>query len=155
MARLDALAKKEPGSRAIAGAAGLVANALDTRAAELRPKDPATADELRHKAATYYAMAGNALLGSENPKTAEVEKIAGRLLALGLDANGVPQDLNTFVGWDPTKNKDTELWSVAAGLYEKSLNLAPNYISRANLGRLYGFLGRWDKSATEFGKLFD
>jgi hypothetical protein len=153
---LDGLVKKDPQSKAIPVAAGIVARALDTKGQALR-KAGKTADAgpMLKRAAQYYSMAGRAILAGGEGKVSEVEDIANRLFILALDINEVPADTSTFIGWDPKKTKDADLYQTAADLYESALRRSPNYKSRAILGKVYGFLGKWDKAATTFAELFD
>jgi hypothetical protein len=155
--QLEALVKTNPESKAIAPAAAIVASALDARAAELREKEkkPRDADEMQKKAARYYAVAGRGFLKSDNPKVGEIEPIAKRLFALGLDSNSVPEDQLSFVGWDPKKNVETQQWALAAELYEATLRLVPGYQMQVQLGRCYGYLGEYAKAAGILGNLFE
>lgn len=154
---LEALIKTNPDSKAVAPAASLVASALDVRAGELRDKEkkPREADEAQKKAARYYAVAGRAYLKSESPKVSEIEPIAKRLFALGLDSNEVPQDQLSFVGWDPKRNNETQQWALASELYEATLRLVPGYQMQVQLGRCYGYLGEYAKAAGVLGSLFE
>ena len=157
VAQLEALIKTNPESKAIAPAAAIVGSALDTRAAELRDKEkkPRDADEMQKKAARYYAVAGRGFLKSDNPKVSEIEPIAKRLFALGLESNAVPEDQLSFVGWDPKKNTETQQWALAAELYEATLRLVPGYQMQVQLGRCYGYLGEYAKAAGVLGGLFE
>lgn len=170
VAMLDALAKKDPKSKTIAGAARLVGQALDGQAsavdAEAKQLETdgkkSEAEAKKHdanskykKAAQYYAMAARAILTGDVPRVEDVDLLANRLFALGLILNDVPETQNTFVGWDPKRTRDTDLFQLAAEMFESSLNIKPNDKSRASLGSLYGFLGKWDKAATKLGELFD
>jgi hypothetical protein len=154
--KLDGLAKKDPGSKAIASAARLVAVALDEKGKKLLDAGKKQEGvEVQKRAAQYYSMAGRALLAGAEIKTSEVEGIAKRLFALALDINEVPKDTSSFIGWDTKKNKDASLYQIAADLFERALSQRPNEESRATLGKIYGFLGNWEKSAKVYGDLFD
>ena len=157
IALLEALVKTNPDSKAIGPAASIVASALDVRAGELRDKEKKAreADEMQKKAARYYAVAGRAYLKSEAPKVSEIEPIAKRLFALGLDSNSVPEDQLSFVGWDPKKNAESQQWALAAELYEATLRLVPGYQMQVQLGRCYGYLGEYAKAAGVLGALFE
>lgn len=154
---LEALIKKDAESKAIGSAAGNLARALDARSDELREKEkkPREADEMRRKAANFYAIAGRALLKAEPFDVRAVEVTAGRLFTLGLIVNDVPEKQETFVGWDATKNKETANWTLTAELLKKALDAQPGYKMEVTLGRTYGFLGNYDDAATVLGALFD
>jgi tetratricopeptide (TPR) repeat protein len=154
---LDALIKRDPDSKAIAQAAGDLAIALDQRADDLRVKEkkPKDADEMQRKAATFYAIAGRALLKADTVKVSAVEQTANRLFTLGLIANDVPETQQNFVGWDATKNKETANWTLAAELLTKALDIQPGYKMEVTLGRTHGFLGDYEKAAAVLGSLFD
>jgi len=153
---LEALIRKDPESAAIGRAAGDLATGLDTRADELRDKEkkPREAEEMRRKAANFYAISGRALLKAEPINVAAVERTAGRLFTLGLIAN-VPEGQENFVGWDATKNKEKANWTLAAELLTKALDAQPGYKMEITLGRTYGFLGKYEEATTVLGALFD
>ncbi|MDZ4772422.1 MAG: hypothetical protein SGI72_04730 [Planctomycetota bacterium] len=156
IAKLDELARKDPKSKAVAAAAPLVAYSLDEQglaAEKASKKNEATA--LYKRAAKYYAMGARALLAGDSVRVEDVDRVANRLFALGMTLNEVPETQNTFVGWDPKKTKDPELFQLASELYESSLKIKPSSKARANLGSLYGFLGNWDKAASAFADLFE
>lgn len=157
IALLDALIKKDPNSAAVGGAAYDLATALDERSNVIREteKKPREADEMRRKAANYYAVAGRGLLKAEPINVRRVEETANRLFTLGLLANDVPDAQQNFVGWDPTKNKDTANWTLAAELLTKALEAQPGYKMEITLARTYGFLGEYEKAASVLGDLFD
>jgi tetratricopeptide (TPR) repeat protein len=154
---LDSLVKKNPDSRAIGPAAGLVARALDQRAIDLRDKEskPADADAMQKRAAKYYSMSGRAILKSGVGRGTQVEDLAGRLYTLGLYFNGVPEDQQTFAGWTKQKTRDSDLWQQAADLFDAALKVSPNYKSTILLGRVRGFLGHYAAAADVYGELFD
>ncbi len=154
---LEGLIKRDPNSKAIGPAAGNLARALDAHSDELRDKEkkPREADEARRKAANFYAIAGRALLTADSIDVRAVEVTAGRLFTLGLIANEVPESQQSFVGWDPTKNKETANWTLAADLLAKALEVQPGYQMEITLGRANGFLGDYAESATVLGALFD
>jgi hypothetical protein len=154
---LDALVRKDPESRGVGPAAGELARALDRRSAELREKEkkPREAEEMLRKAANYYAMEGRALLKAENPKVRTIETTANRLYAIGLISNEVPESQSLFVGWDPKKVRDASQWQLSSDLLEAALRIQPGYAMQITLGRVYGFLGQYDRAATVLGALFD
>lgn len=148
---LDALAKKDPNSKAIGSAAGLVARELDVQAqAAHDAKKTADADKLWRRAADYYAMSGRALLKGEAIRPGEVSAIAQRLYVLGLTFNGVPEGQDTFIGFDTKRIKDTKLWELSAELYVASLKSSPSTEGQLNLARISAFLGRWKQAASAF-----
>jgi len=154
---LEALTLKDPESKTIGPAAGSLARALDERADELRDKEkkPKEAEALRRKAATFYASEGRGLLKADPIRVSAVEQTAGRLFALGLIANEVPDPQITFVGWDPAKNKETANWSLCTDLLKRALEVQPGYLMQVTQGRAYGFLGEYKKAADVLGALFD
>lgn len=154
--RLEALLRKDPESRAIGGAAGQVARALDKRADDLsKQKKVKEASDIWKKAATYYSLSGRGMLKSSNVRADDLVPIAERLFVLGLDFNGVPESQSSFVGWSPGKNPDTNLWKQAGELYAAALKVSPSYRTMISLGRAQGFLGKWAESAAVYGQLFD
>lgn len=156
IAKLDALAKKDPKSKAISSAAFVVARSLDQQSADfLKAGKKREAEDALRKAAGYYAMAGRALLANDNPNIDRVVEIANRLLSLGLDQNGVPENQSTFVGWDPKATKTTELYQLAGDLFTAALERKPSSKGRASLGRIYGFLGKFEKAAEQYAAVFD
>ncbi len=153
---LEGLVKKDPQSKAIPIASGIVARALDDKGqAQRKAGKTAEAAATLKRAAQYYSMAGRAMLAGGEANVKDVEDIANRLFVLALDTNEVPADTSTFIGWDTKKTKDTELYQIAADLFESALKRSPNYKSRATLGKIYGFLGKWDKAKSTFAELFD
>lgn len=155
--QLDALMKKDPGSRAIGPAAGKVARALDTESEKLRThKKVKEADELQKTAANYYSISGRALLKAESARSStDIEQIATRLYILGLTFNAVPEDQASFIGWSQKATRDSSLWKQAAELFEAALKISPSDQTQINLGRVYGFLGRWAEAAAVYGQIFD
>jgi len=153
---LDALAKKDPTSKAIGPAAGLVARELDRRGQELSDgKKQADALKVWQRAADYYAMSGRAILKSENLRLSDVESIAKRLYVLGLLFNNVPENQISFIGWDAKKLKETKLWELASELYQAGLRVSPSTEAQLTLARMQGFLGRWKAAAAAYETYFD
>lgn len=154
---LDSLIKKNPDSRAIGPAAGLVARALDQRAIDLREKEskPVEADAMQKRAARYYSISGLAILKSGVGRGTQVEELASRLYTLGLHFNNVPDDQETFAGWTKYKTPESSYWVQAADLFEAALKVSPNYKSTILLGRIHGFLGHYVAAADVYGQLFD
>jgi len=149
---LDALAAKDPNSKAIASGAGLIARELDTQAAAAaEAKKAKEANDLWKRAAGYYGMSGRALLKSDSIRPKDVEDIAKRLYVLGLMFNGVPEGQDTFIGWSG-KLKDTKLWELSAELYLAGLKISPSTEAQLNLARISAFLGRWKIASDAFGE---
>jgi tetratricopeptide (TPR) repeat protein len=155
--QLEGLMTKDPNSRAIGPAAGRVARALDAQSEKLRAqKKVKEADEMQKTAANYYSISGRALLKGESARSStELEQIATRLYILGLTANNVPETQTSFVGWPQKSARDTSLWQQAADLFEAALKISPSDQTQINLGRVYGFLGRWAEAATVYAQIFD
>lgn len=153
---LEALIKRDPESRSIGIAAGNLARELDQRSDQLLAENKAReAEEMRKKAANFYAISGRALLKAEPLNVPLVEQTANRLFALGLIANQVPDTRQTFVGWEASKNRETASWTLAAELLEKALAAQPGYRMEVTLGRTLGFLGEFQRAADVLGALFD
>lgn len=154
--KLDDLARRDAKSKAVAAAAPLVATSIDEQALALDSAGKkAEAKPLYKKAAKYYVMGARALLAGDSPRTTEIDPLANRMLALGLILNEVPEKQNTFVGWDPSRNKDPELFQLTAELFSASLKIKPSTKGRASLGSMYGFLGQWEQASTTFAELFE
>ncbi|MBL8858987.1 MAG: hypothetical protein JNL28_10810 [Planctomycetes bacterium] len=154
--KLDVLARKDPNSNSIAVAAPMVATAIDEKALAFdKAKKKTEATEQYKRAAKYYAMGAKAMLAADSPRVADADRLANRLFALGLILNEVPEDQNSFIGWDQAKTKEPEMFQLAANLFEASLRLRPSTKSRASLASLYGFLGNWEKAVSNFAQLFD
>ncbi len=154
---LDALMRRTPDSKAIGPAAGNLARALDERYFELRDKEkkPKEAAEMLRKAAGYYAIEGRALLQSDNPNVRKIETTAMRLFTIGLIANEVPDDQQTFVGWDPKNTKEESHWKLSAELLAAALRILPGYAMQITEARSLGYLGQYDRAASILGTLFD
>lgn len=156
VALLDSLIKKNPDSRAIGGAAGQIARSIDRRAQDLAKANKAKESDAELKrAANYYAMSGRALAKSTSTRAATIEEIANRLFAIGLHFNDVPDNWDSFVGWQPSQTKEANMWKEAEFLYRAALQLAPSYQNMIKLGRVLGFQGQYAEAAAEYGRLFD
>jgi tetratricopeptide (TPR) repeat protein len=156
VALLDSLIKKNPESRAIGGAAGQIARSIDRRAQDLAKANKAKESDVELKrAANYYAMSGRALAKSASTRAATIEEIANRLFAIGLHFNDVPDNWDSFVGWQPSQTKEPNMWKEAESLYRAALQLAPSYQNMIKLGRVLGFQGQYAEAAAEYGRLFD
>jgi len=153
---LDSLVKKNPDSRAIGGAAGQIARALDQRAQDLeKAGKKKESDEQLKRSAVYYSMSGRALLKSSAARASTIEEVANRLFAIGLYFNSVPETWDSFVGWSVTQVREPNMWREAQSLYKAALQLSPSYQNMIKLGRSLGFLGQFPEAAAEYGRLFD
>ncbi|HEV8113856.1 MAG TPA: hypothetical protein VGR31_13860 [Planctomycetota bacterium] len=156
IALLDSLMKKNPESRAIGGAAGQIARAIDRRAGELLKANKTKESDVELKrAASYYAMSGRALSKLPSTRASALEETANRLFAIGLHFNGVPETWDSFVGWQGSQTREPDMWREAVKLYRAALQLSPNYTNQIKLGRCLGFLGEFPEAAAEYGRLFD
>ena len=156
VALLDALVKKDPNSRAIGAAAGVIARALDARASELEKQGKAReADEQLKRAAQYYAMSGRALAKSSQARASDIETVADRLLVFAFKFNQVPETWESFIGWKPSSSREPALWKSTEELYTAALGLAPSYKNQVKLGRVLGFQGKYGEAAAVLARLFD
>ncbi|HTF87981.1 MAG TPA: hypothetical protein VK843_06195 [Planctomycetota bacterium] len=158
--QFDALLVKQSDHTGLAGAAGVLARALDQRALDILKADASkteAADSSWHKAVGYYLLSVQPQLDTRaNAKFAELEAVAKRLLEIGMRFNGVAEESNSFVGWRSEKTADTQAWEKAAQLYEVVVELDPaNYRARIGYGRALGFLARWKDAAAAYASLFD
>jgi tetratricopeptide (TPR) repeat protein len=140
-----------------AGPAYTVGRAFDEQGNEKRKAQPNSieAEKLWQKAAKYYWWSIE--LQVDGTVTQEPDKMKGvgdRLYVFGLTFNGVPDSRVSFVDW-PDKPKAPDYWTKAAKIYEAALTQSPDYRMTINLGRTYGFLGKWVESAGVYAKLFD
>ncbi|MCI0588443.1 MAG: hypothetical protein L0323_16555 [Planctomycetes bacterium] len=156
---LDGLLQKNPDTRGLGAAASAIGRAFDVRSAEERAKDPNSpvAQDLLRKAARYYGLGAKSLArGEEVVRTEDLEEIAKRLFAIALQFNEVPDSAGgTFVNWQATGRKAPEPWEQAALLFEAAVSRSPSHRPRLNLGRCYGFLGRWREAARVYAELFE
>jgi tetratricopeptide (TPR) repeat protein len=153
---LDNLIAKDPDARAVGSGAATLAQALDTKGAALRAKDPnsSEAESLWRKAASYYMLGVRGQLdGSEALRVDDLELIANRLFALALVFGDVPDDVQSFVD-SASSRPDAAQLEQAARIYEMVLPLTPSYRTRINLARVLGFLGRWNEAASHYSELF-
>jgi tetratricopeptide (TPR) repeat protein len=156
VALLDTLVKRDPNSRAIGTAAGVIARALDVRAGELEKAGKAReADEQLKRAAAYYALSGRSLAKNGQARATDIAQIADRMMALALKFNEVPAKWDSFVGWQASKTREAGLWKDAEDLYAAALGLAPSYQNQVKLGRVLGFQGHYGEAATTLARLFD
>jgi len=156
VALLDALVKRDPESRAIGTAAGVIARALDTRASELEKAGKTReSDEQLKRAAQYYSLSGRALAKSGQARASDITTVADRLLVFAFKFNEVPEKWESFVGWTPSRSRETALWKSTEDLYAAALGLAPSYQNQIKLGRVLGFQGKYGESAVVLARLFD
>jgi tetratricopeptide (TPR) repeat protein len=158
MTLLDAQIKKNPDSMAAGPSAAALAQVLDTRGAELRKKDPnsAEAETLWQKAANYYYIAIKAQVDGKEPivRIDEYEAIVNRLYVLALHFDRVPDDVDSFIDWTGTPKSD-DLFERVAAAYEAELANTPSNLPRIKLARSHGFLGQWEKASTRYAEVFD
>ena len=153
----ESVAQKSPDAPGLAGAAGVLARALDRSATELFEGDPKSteAEYLWRKAAYYYwlsvrgALEGTAALNAE-----DVSEVAQRLYVIALFFNDVPEGQQTFVDWQGPPS-DPELWEDAARIYERLDKQAPSYRISIELARTSAILGRIDQAEGIYARLFD
>lgn len=156
VALLDALVKKDPDSRAIGTAAGIIARALDARASDLEKAGKAREGEDQLKrAAQYYTLSGRSLAKSGQARASDITTVADRLLVFAFKFNEVPEKWESFVGWTPSRSREPALWKSAEELYTAALGLAPSYQNQIKLGRVLGFQGKYNESAVVLARLFD
>ncbi len=152
---VDDLYKRD--KKKAAGPAAMLAQAYDQQGAEKRQAKPDSieADKLWRKAAKYYWWSVELQVDgtvSQQPDT--MKKVADRLYVYGLSFNHVPDSRISFVDWADTA-KSADDWVRAAKIYEAALTQSPEYRMMINLGRTYGFLGKWNESAGVYEKLFE
>lgn len=156
VALLDALVKKDPNSRAIGTAAGIIARALDARASELEKAGKVReSEEQLKRAAQYYSLSGRALAKSGQARASDITAVADRLLVFAFKFNEVPEKWESFVGWTPSRTRETALWKSTEELYAAALGLAPSYQNQIKLGRVLGFQGKYGEAAATLARLFD
>ncbi|MFN0006897.1 MAG: hypothetical protein ACKVXR_03240 [Planctomycetota bacterium] len=156
VALLDALVKRDPESRAIGTAAGIIARALDLRASELEKAGKnRESDEQLRRAAQYYSLSGRSLAKSVQARASDITAVADRLLVFAFKFNEVPEKWESFVGWTPSRSRETALWKSTEDLYATALGLAPSYQNQIKLGRVLGFQGKYGDAAAALARLFD
>jgi tetratricopeptide (TPR) repeat protein len=155
---LDEQIKKNPDSTASGPAAAALAQVLDTRGAELRKKDPnsAEAETLWQKAANYYFKAIQGQVEGREPIASidAYEAIVNRLYVLAMHFDKVPDDVDSFMDWTGTPKSD-DLFENVARAYEAELPYTPSNTPRIKLARAHGFLKQWEKAAATYGEIFD
>jgi tetratricopeptide (TPR) repeat protein len=156
VALLDALVKRDPNSRAIGAAAGVIARALDARAAEFEKagKTREREDQLK-RAAQYYTLSGRSLAKSGQARASDITAVADRLLVFAFQFNEVPEKWESFVGWQPSRSREPGFWSSTEELYTAALGLSPSYQNQIKLGRVLGFQGKYGEASVVLARLFD
>ncbi|MBI1850776.1 MAG: hypothetical protein HYR85_10570, partial [Planctomycetes bacterium] len=155
---LEALIQKNPNTKNIGAAAGALARTLDQRATEAFAKDPQSkqGNDFWEKAARYYVLSVKGQLkGDEIAKPTELAEVADRLYVLGLHFNGVPDNMDSFLGWKGEAKRAAETWQPATEMYVAALATTPSYRTEINLARTYGFLHRWKEASQVYASLFD
>ncbi len=156
MTFLESLLAKDASSKATAAAAGVLARTLDQKAVETLEKDKTSRDveNLWKQAFRYYVLSVQPKLG--DPASAgEIAQIADRLYVMALHFNGVPERLQSRVGWFEVRPKAPEYWEKAAQLYEASMNTFPIYGTRVSLARTYAFLDRHREAADLYTRVIE
>jgi tetratricopeptide (TPR) repeat protein len=156
-ALLESLLTKSPDSRGSAIAAGVFAITCDQRAVDAFVKDAKSkeGDALWKKAFRYYQISMKPRL--KDPAAArsgDLERIAGRYFIMGQHFNGIPDRVQSFVGF-PGKIAAQEYFEEAAGLYAASLEFVQSYRARIVQARALGFLGRFEEAAEIYAKVFE
>lgn len=159
IALLETLRAKDPNSPAVASAAGVLARTLDSDGLALLEKDPKSraGHEKWRQAAEYYWLS----VAGEFEKTdgsavdeRAVETAAKRLYIFAKEFNGVPENVDTFVGGDERAVKEPELFDQATRLLEQLARVSNSEERTVLLARCYGFLGRFADTATVLDALF-
>lgn len=154
---LDALLREDPDAKGLEKSAAALAQALDTRGAEMLKQDPNTrnADDVWRKAARFYVLAMRGQLsGNEAVRLNEIELIANRLFALAQYFNRVPADVKSFVEWNG-QLIESELFEQAQRAYEAVIPLTPSYRALITLAQTQGFLRKWPEAASAYAQLFE
>jgi tetratricopeptide (TPR) repeat protein len=156
VALLDALVKRDPNSRAIGAAAGVIARALDARAAEFEKAGKTRErEEQLKRAAQYYTLSGRSLAKSGQARASDITAVADRLLVFAFQFNQVPEKWESFVGWQTSRSREPALWASTEELYTAALALSPSYQNQIKLGRVLGFQGKFGEAAVVLARLFD
>jgi tetratricopeptide (TPR) repeat protein len=153
---VSGMAQRDP--KGAAGPAGQLARALDTAGAEKRKAnaDSLEADDLWKRAAKYYYISiSPQVKGLVAQSADDMKGVGDRFYAYGLHFNAVPDARVSFVDWTPGGKSDKGYWTQAAEIYEAALAQTPDYKMTINLGRTYGFLGKWVDAARIYQRLFD
>lgn len=159
---LDSLLAKDPNSLGVAGAAGVVARALDQAGVDEFEKDPASdkVAPLWRKAAHYYGINIRPQLdGREALNGDNVLVIAQRLVTMGFNFNGVPLNAASFVDWHggdgKSKPTEPEVWERAVEIFRLLLERAPSTPATIQMARALGLLARYDEANKIYAELFD
>jgi tetratricopeptide (TPR) repeat protein len=153
----DALAQRSPDAPGLAGAAGVLARALDREAQALYDADPksARAKELWRKAAqSYWMSVKSGLEGTAPLRPDDVGLVAQRLYVIGLIFNDVPEGQQTFVDWQG-RVVDPGPWEDAARIYARLDEQAPSYRISNERARTLGLLGKAEEAERIYARLFD
>lgn len=156
-ALLESLLTKNPDSPGSAIAAGFFARTCDQRAVDAFIKDAKSkeGDAYWKKAFRYYQISIKPKLkDAAAARTGELEDVARRFFVMGQHFNGIPDRVQSFVGF-PGKIAAPEYFEEAATLYAASLEFVPSYRARIVQARALGFLGRFEEAAEVYGKVFE
>jgi len=154
---LESLLMKSPDSTASAIAAGVFARTCDARAFELLSKNPKSkeGDEAWKKAFRFYVISLKPKLkDAAAARSGELEQVASRFFVMGQHFNGIPDRVQSFVGWT-APIASPEYFEEAANLYAASLEFVQSYRTRINQARALGFLGQYDQAADVYSRIFE
>lgn len=143
---------------AAAGPAGQLARALDQQGLDKLKEKPGSieGEDLYKRAARFYYISIKPQVdGTASQNAGEMTDVGNRFYAYGLTFNGVPDTRVSFVDWVPGQKRAIDYWVKAAEIYEAALAQTPDYRMTINLGRTYGFLGDYVKSAGIYARLFE
>jgi tetratricopeptide (TPR) repeat protein len=154
---LESLLVKDTNSSMAATAAGIFARTCDTKGYELISKDPKSkpGDELWKKAFRYYTISTRPKLkDAAAARSGELESIGNRFFVFGQHFNGIPDKVQSFVGWGG-KITAPEYFEEAANLYAASLEFVQSDVTRISQARALGFLGKFDRAGEVYVKIFE
>lgn len=154
---LDALVREDPDAKGLEKSAQALAQALDSRGAEMLKQDPNTrnADDVLRKAARFYVLAMRGQIsGNVAVRLDEIEPIANRLFALAIHFNRVPLEVKSFVDWNG-QLLESELFEQAQLAYERVIPLTPSYRALITFAQTQGYLRKWTEAATAYAQLFE
>jgi len=154
---LESLLVKDSTSNMAAVASGTFARTCDAKGYELLSKDPKSkaGDELWKKAFRYYTISTKPKLkDAAAARNGELESIGNRFFVFGQHFNGIPDKVQSFVGWGG-KITAPEYFEEAANLYAASLEFVQSDITRISQARALGFLGKFDRAGEVYVKIFE
>jgi tetratricopeptide (TPR) repeat protein len=154
---LESLLVKDASSGVAAVAAGIFARTCDAKGFEMLSKDPKSkpGDEMWKKAFRYYTISTKPKLkDAAAARNGELEQIGNRFFVMGQHFNGIPDKVQSFVGWGG-KITAPEYFEEAANLYSASLEFVQSDITRISQARALGFLGKFDRAGEVYEKIFE